>query len=336
MRHSQRLALQATEHQTLANGAILVDHFDPIIHDDILREFPVWNLINKMPAVGDFTNGFEQTAIATARMADKRSMSYSATSPTRAARTPREIKAIVNDLTFGLYDRSVYAAQGRQFGDLDEKDIRDAAFSCLRLWNDQFYNGDIDSSALQFDGLKDSNMIGAGTTVTATTSVVKSIKQKVVDMIDTSARDVSPTHVLVNAQVREYISQEYRKDGDKFPEGDATFGQGADARSSRVQGIDTAAGFLPVVVDKFNSIVTSTTPSTYPTFIITAEKLSWQYIEPLGMAGPEPKLFRIEATNALDYQHKTLMFGALELLGSTNHHARLNVEVRSTVVSPTA
>lgn len=323
---------EATEHQTLANGAILVDEFDPIIFDDVLRNFQVWNIIDKRRAVGDFTNGFEQTAVGNARAADKRAMSYSAASPTRAARTPKEIKAIVRDLTFGLYDRSVYAQQGRKFGDLDAKDVRDCYISVLRFWSDKFYNGDADSDPYEFDGLKDANLIGSGTTVQDSESIVKSIKQKVVDLMNSADRGVMPTHILVNAQVREYISLEYSKAGANFPN-DAV--QGPSGRTSRVASLDTAAGELPLIVDPFNTSVAGT-PVTYPTFIISADKISWQYIEPLGMAGPEPKLFEIAQTNALDVQHKCVMFGAVELLGGTNHHARLNVEARTTVVNPTA
>ena len=324
---------EAVEHQTLANGAILVDDFDPLIFDDVLRQFPIWNILDKRLAVGDFTNGFDQTAVGNARAADKRALSYSAASPTRAARTPKEIKAIVRDLTFGMYDRSVYAQQGRKFGDLDAKDVRDTYVSCLRFWSDKLYNGDADSDPLEFDGLKDSNLIGAGTTVVATVSIVKSIKQAVVDMINSSARGVMPTHILLNAQVREYISLEYAKAGSNFPN---DIVQGPPGRTSRVSSLDTAAGELPLIVDPFNTINTGTTPSTYPTFIISADKISWQYVEPLGMAGPEPKLFEIAMTNALDVQHKCVMFGAVELLGSTNHHTRLNIEARTTVVNPTA
>ena len=325
-----------TSNVTLANGAILVDEYDPIIFDDVLRDFPVWNLIKKIPAVGDFTNGFDQTDVGAAHVADKRALSYSATSPTRTARTPKEIKAIVRDLTFGLYDRSVYAQQGRKFGDLDAKDVRDCYVSCLRLWNQKFYTGDVTGDPLEFDGLNDTNLIGLGSIVEDNESIVKAIKNKVVAMINTSSSDVMPTHVIVNAQAREYISQEYRKDGDKFPESDATFGQGANARTSRVQGIDTAAGFLPIVMDKFNTVYTGSSPNWYNTYIISADKLSWQYVEPLGMTGPDPKLFEIAQTNALDVQHKCVMFGALELLGGTTHHARLRVEARTTVISPTA
>jgi hypothetical protein len=74
---------------------------------------------------------------------------------------------------------------------------------------------------------------------------------------------------------------------------------------------------------------------TYPTLILSEDKVSWQYVEPLGQAGPEPKTFEISLTNALDLQYSTVQFGALELLGGTDHHARLNIEDRSAVVSIT-
>jgi hypothetical protein len=39
-------------------------------------------------------------------------------------------------------------------------------------------------------------------------------------------------------------------------------------------------------------------------------------------------------TNGLDLQYKTVMFGALEIIGTTNHFKRLNIQERSTIVSP--
>ena len=267
--------------------------------------YPIWNIIDKRLAPGDFTNGFDQTAVGNARSANKRSMSYSATSPTRAARTAREIKAIVRDLTLGLYDRSVYQQQGQHFGDLTAKDVGDITTAILRKWSDLFYNGDIDADPLQFDGILD--ILGAGTTVTATQSVVKAIQEKVVAMMNSSSRDVLPTHVLANARIRQIISQEYLLVGDKMPTVQGTKGREPGGDQHRPY------GYLPIIVDPFNAVVAGT-PNTYPTLIISADKVSWQYVEPLGHAGPEPKVFEIVQTNALDTEYKGVMFGALELL----------------------
>ena len=307
-----------------SNGALLVDDYDNVIFDDLMRAAPIWSFIDKRRAVGDFTNGFYQSALGTARFADKRSPSYSATSPTRAARTPKEIKAIWRNLEFGLYDRSVYAQQGQRFGDLTAKDTSDIVVSIMKLWNDAFYHGDAVGSPLEFSGLK--TLLAPGTDVGATTSVVKSIQEHVVTMVNTSVRDVMPTHILANGRVRQIIAQEYFLTGEKFP---YIIGQ----KGEQIGAIDTVVGPLPIIVDPYNSVDVAT-PNVYPTYIVSADKLSWQYIEPLGYAGADPKVFQIALTNTIVQQFTGCMFGALELLGTSDHHLRLNVADRAVVITP--
>jgi len=311
----------------LANGAILVDEYDRMIFDRVLRTYPMWNWISKEVSPGDFTNGFNQSAVATARSADKRNLSYSGTNPTRSARTPQEMKAIVNDLTLGMYDRSVYQVQGRRFGDLTEKDVRDSKNSCFRQWQTLIYTGSTSVSALEFDGLN--KFLGTGAaTVTAATSVVKAIQERVVTMMNVSTYEVLPTDLFVNARVRQIIAAELRKDGaDRIPQ--------MELQGEKIEYLDTAAGPLPIRVDPFNRPVVAT-PTVYRTFILTKDTVNWYYVPPLGNEGAEPKTFDIAQTNALDSQFKTVMFGALDILGIavTDHNFQLNVEDRTTVVSP--
>jgi hypothetical protein len=310
-----------------ANGAIVVDDFDRIIFDDLIRSFPLWGWVPKVKAVGDYTNGFLQSAMGTARFADKRNLLYSATSPTRSARTPQEMKAITRDLVMGLYDRSVYAQQGKRFGDLTAKDISDIYNSMLYTWNDAFFNGDANDDPLEFNGLK---VLLAATlaNVLSTVSVVKTIQEKVVAMMNSTTKDVMPTAILTNARVRQICVQEYRKAGDKMP--DLT-----GSRGERYKAIDTAAGDLPLILDRFCSVIAGT-PNKYPLFIVSQDKLGWYYIEPLGEAGPDPKVLQLIGTTNVDEQFKGVMFGAMDLNGAANHHAYLTVEDRTTVVDPTA
>jgi hypothetical protein len=306
----------------LANGAILVDDYDSIVFDDLRRNFPAWDFIDKRPAPGDFTNGFDESAMGTAAFIAKRTLTFSGSSPSRAARTPKEIKAITRDLEFGLYDRSVYKQQGMRFGDLTAKDVSDITNSIMKIWNDAFYHGNATGSPLEFDGLKS---LLAGPEVGATTSVVKTIQEKVVSMMNSVTKDVRPTHVLVNARVRQIIVQEYRLAGAQNPEY-------VSSRGEKFAAIDTAAGDLPLVVDPFNSVVAGTA-NVYPTYIVSADKMSWQYIEPLGQGGPEPKIFEIVLNNAINQQFKGVMFGALEMLGAAANHARLNILDRAVVIT---
>ena len=312
---------------TLANGAILVDGYDSLIFDDVLRRYPMWNVVDKRLAPGDFTNGFDQTAVGAASATAKRTLTYSATSPTRAARTAQEVKAIVRDITLGLYDRSVYQQTGRRFGELSQKDVGDSVVSCLREWARQFHLGDDDADALEFNGWRD--ILGSVSATAAGTSVVKTLQEGVVTMMNSTAKDVMPTFINCNARVQQIIGQELLKAGDKLRY--FNFGQ----LGENVPYLPTAAGNLPLIVDPWNTVV-SGTPDVYPTLVGSGDKMDWQYVEALGEAGAEPKTFDIAMTNALDSQFKTLMFGTMEFRGGTSHHKRFDLQDRSTVVDPTA
>jgi len=320
---------------TFANGAILVDEWDPIIFDNLLRKFVVWDRIDKKPAVGDFTNGFQETDYGSARSADKRSMGFTPASPTRSARTPREIKAIVRDILFGLYDRSAYTQQGRKFGDLTGKDMQDVYNSMLNKWNDLFYNGSVNGNALEFDGLKALfTAAGKVTTVQATSSVIKAIQNKVVDLVK-AKKNVRPTAILCNARVRQMITDEYLKAGAAIVRPSILPGQSGNNTGQTIPAIDTAVGDLPLIVDPFNTVVPGT-PDVYPTFILQEDLVRWEYIEPLGVAGPEPKVFELPMSTAVDQQYKGLMFGAIDIFGIGDNHWELDIQDRTTVVNPAA
>lgn len=325
--YSQRLEDLAAA-TTLANGAILIDEYDNVIFDDVLRKYPMWNRIDKRPAPGETTGGFDQTGVPTGRAAPVRNLGFAATSPTRAARTRRDIKAIVSDLQFTIFDRSMYQQQGRRFGNLEAKDVRDLSTAVMRNWQSQVYDGNDSVTAEEFDGLK--AILGAGSTVLSTASVVKSINAQIVSMTNTSTKDVMPTAIYTNAMVVHYIAQELLKVGDKLLYAPIMIGGSV----YQIAQMATPVGFLPLFADPFNGVVAGT-PNTYPTFIVSEDKLSWQYVEVLGMAGADPKTFEIALATDLDQQYKTLMFGALEVLGGTNHHSRLNIQARTTVVDPT-
>ena len=97
--------------------------------------------------------------------------------------------------------------------------------------------------------------------------------------------------------------------------------------------IPTSVGMLPLFPDPFNAAIAGT-PLVYPTFILTEDLISWQYVEPLGEATSEPRTFEIALANDLDQEYKSVMFGALDFLGGTNHHKYVQITDRSAVVSP--
>lgn len=314
---------------SFVNGAILIDEYDNIVFDDLRRDFKVWDRIDKRKAPGETTGGFDQTGMAAAFSGAVRSATFAASSPTRSARTRRDVKAIYRDYQTTMFDRSVYQQQGRRFGNLEQKDIQDGMSACLSHWNTLFYTGDATGSPLQFDGLR--NLVTATETVSATTSILYGICNRIDNMVNSTTKIVRPTAIYTNSRVIFMLELELLKVGSKLVYAPIMIGNAV----FQIAQISTPVGMLPLIADPFNASVAGT-PTVYPTFIVSEDKLSWQYVEPLGYPGPEPKTFDISMTNTLNQQYRTVMYGALELLGGTSHHYRLNVENRTTVVDPSA
>ena len=108
-----KLTLEAAT--AFVDGAIIIDEFDDLIFDDVLRRFPIWGRIEKREAPGETTGGFDQTAVGAARSADPRVMGFTAVSPTRAARTRKDIR-----------DRLplVHTAEGLEVGRRERRALR--------------------------------------------------------------------------------------------------------------------------------------------------------------------------------------------------------------------
>jgi len=308
------------------NGALLVDEFDTLILDDIRRESILWNRIDKRLAPGETTNGFDQTGIATGRATPRRTLGFTATGPTRVARTPQTVKAIVSDTTFGIFDRSVYQQQGRRFGNLEQKDVQDLAVACIRQWASEAYLGSASGDDDEFNGLR--TLVPSGTTIQDSESIVTGICDACIAMTNGTSVVTRPSAIYVNAAVIQMINMEYAKIGDKLLYAPIKVG---DSIFDTAQ-IATPIGYLPLIADPWNTVVAGT-PNVYPTFILDESKLSWQYVEVLGAPGADPKTFEIAMTNGLDVQYKSVMFGALEILGSATHVKRLNIESRTTPIS---
>lgn len=309
-------------------GALLIDEYDPIILDDIRRESILWNRIDKRLAPGETTNGFDQTGISTGRAAPRRNLSFSATYATRVARTPKTIKAIVADTQFGIFDRSVYQQQGRRFGNLEAKDVADLGTACIRKWAVLAYTGAAGSNDDEFDGLR--TLVPTGDTIADDQSIVAGICDALIGMTNSTSVVTRPTAIYTNAKVIQMINMELLKVGDKLLYAPIKVG---DSVFDTAQ-LATPVGFMPLIADPWNSVVAGT-PNVYPTFIMDESKLSWQYVEVLGAAGADPRTFEIAMTNALEVQYKTVMFGAMEILGASTHVKRVNIEERSTPVNPT-
>jgi len=138
-----------------------------------------------------------------------------------------------------------------------------------------------------------------------------------------------PTAIYTNAKVVQHLVREFEAVGDKLMTEQIL----VNGSPRQLFMLPTAIGMLPLIPDRFNRSVAGT-PLLYPTFIVTEDLLSWQFVRVLGDPSPDPRTFEIALTNTLNQQFATVMFGAMELLGGTVHHKYVRVETRTTIVSP--
>lgn len=311
---------------SFVDGAIIIDEFDDQIFDDVMRDHPAWGRIDKRPAPGETTGGFDQTAVGAARAADPRSLGFTATSPTRVERTRRTIKAIVTNRDFTIFDRSVGMQQNRPFSDLTDKDVKDMNVACMDTWNTNFYEGV--ASSTEYDGLR-TLLAGDIRTIAAASSVANGLDDIILEMVNRNDRAVRPTGIYTNAKVVQFLVREFESVGDKL----LTEQILVNGSPRQIFMLPTSIGMIPLFADVYNSSIAGS-PVLYPTFILTENLVSWQYVKVLGNSNPEPRTFEIALANDLDQEFSAVMFGAVELLGGTVHHKYVSVESRSTVVSP--
>jgi len=310
------------------DGAIIIDEFDDEIFDDVMRDHPLWGRMDKRPAPGETTGGFDQQAVGAARSASPRALGFTATSPTRLARTRRNIKAIVTNRSFGIFDRSVGMQQTRPFSDLTDKDVRDMNSAIMSEWNTNIYEGDEGGDATEFDGLR--TLLGGDIrTVDALVSVANSLDDIILEMVNRSDRGVRPTAIFTNAKVVQFLIREFEAVGDKLRTEQIL----VNGSPRQLFMLPTAIGMIPLFMDVFNASIAGT-PILYPTFILTERLVSWQFVRVLGSPNPAPRTFEIALLNDLDQEFTAVMFGALELLGGVEHHKYVSVEHRDTIVSP--
>lgn len=309
-------------------GAIIIDEFDDEIFDDVMRDHPAWGRIDKRPAPGETTGGFDQTAVGAARSADPRTLGFTPTTESRAARTRRTIKAIVTNRSFGIFDRSVGMQQARPFSDLTDKDVRDMNTACMAEWNVNFYEGDEGNDATEYDGLR-ILLNGDIRSINDTSSVANGLDDIILEMVNRSDRGVRPTAIFTNAKVVQFLIREFESVGDRLRTEQIL----VNGSPRQLFVLPTAIGMIPLFVDVFNASIAGT-PILFPTFILTERLVSWQFVRVLGSASPTPRTFEIALANDLDQEFTTVMFGAIELLGGTVHHKYVQVATRTTIQSP--
>lgn len=309
-------------------GALITDDFQREITDTLRRNSVLDGRMNYTPATGDISTYYEQNTINGGEAVDPRNITSTATSNPR---TPHgvKIKAITNQVNFGLYD-NLLGKQQNNFPELRAKDLDDMLNGVglhhgKMLWRGTDTNLMVPTN-LQYVGL--AKQITNTFSVGIGASIVSAICAKVASMIASEAYELMPTAIYIHPLAQFYLAEEEKL---------ASFNSTHISNLSKttiaglsVQAIQTAAGVLPLIPEPFmpSAVNATRTGNTdYGFAIVTEKMLEYHYVGDKGIL-----LYELGTTGNLAESYVAVKFGAPVAKGPSYAHAYGVVE-RPTIVA---
>ncbi|MDE2438935.1 MAG: hypothetical protein KGN01_06140 [Patescibacteria group bacterium] len=305
----------------LAPGAIEVNRYQAEIFDLVRRRFPFGQRVNQVPATGQPSRYFEQTAIATATYADPRNIAAGLV-PSQPTRVERYVtlKAIVAQINYSLFDVEVNQQQG-QFAYLEAKDLTDTVDGALKLHDLGLWTGNdtdlINPTTTQYFGVSGqiftAPTVGAvppTTLMSSTGSLVDTFKTKVANMVARQDFEVKPSAIYLNPIASDFFDQEAKAVQLYFNEVEVIPGV-------IVKALPTQAGLLPLIPDPSISVFASLTGGVnlYTGFIVSEEFIEYHWL-----TSPVPRVFQLGLVGSLSGQFTIVKFGAVVVKGPSYAH----------------
>src|SRR5580700_11652615 len=184
----------------LGPGAIEINRYQTEITDIVRRRGVFGQRIKQVPATGQPSRFFEETAIpsptASQAFVDPRNIQPVLQAPTRVERSV-PLKALVSQINYNLFDMEV-GTQQSQFAYLQAKDLIDTVDGVLHTHDVALWNGNDTSlsapTTTQYFGAA-GQIAGAGNvaTITTTESIVDGIKSQIAQMVANTNFAVRPS-----------------------------------------------------------------------------------------------------------------------------------------------
>src|SRR5580658_6850247 len=308
----------------LGPGAIEINRYQTEIFDIVRRRGVFGQRVKQVPATGQPSRFFEETAIAapTASQAfvDPRNIVPTLQAPTRLERTV-PLKALVSEINYNLFDMEV-GTQQSQFAYLQAKDLADAVDGVLRVHDVALWNGNDTSlsnpTTTQYFGAIGQIEAGGNTvTIPTTASIVDGLKSTIAEMVSSSSFDVRPTAIYANPVLLDLIDREVKAEFNVVLSTDVITG------GLRVKMLSTQAGDLPLIPDW--SLSYTGTPGSgsavLPAYIVTEDLIEYHWL-----GDPTPRIFQLGLPSSLSYQYVAVKFGAPVVKGASFAHYQVLVD----------
>ena len=302
----------------LGPGAIEIDRYQTEITDIVRRRGVFGQRMKQVPATGQPSRFFEETAIASPTAAqafvDPRNIAPTLQGPTRLERTV-PLKALVSQINYNLFDMEV-GTQQSQFAYLQAKDLADAVDGLLRTHDVALWNGNDTSlsnpTTPQYFGAIGQIEAGGNTvTIAIGSSIVDGLKSTIAEMVSSSSFDARPTAIYANPVLLDLIDREMKA------EFNVVLSTVQITGGLTVKALSTQAGELPLIPEW--ALPYTGTPgqgnAVLPAYIVTEDLIEYHWL-----TDPNPRVFKLGLPNTLMTQSVVVKFGGVVVKGANYAH----------------
>ena len=302
----------------LGPGAIEINRYQTEIFDIVRRRGVFGQRMKQVPATGQPSRFFEETAIASPSAAqafvDPRNIAPTLQVPTRLERTV-PLKALVSQINYNLFDMEV-GTQQSQFAYLQAKDLADAVDRLLRthdvaLWNGNDTSLSTPTTPQYFGAIGQIEAGGDPVTIPTTASIVDGLKSTIAEMVSNSSFDARPTAIYANPVLLDLIDREMKT------EFNVVLSTVQITGGFTVKALSTQAGELPLIPEW--ALPYTGTPGSgtavLPAYIVTEDLIEYHWL-----TEPNPRIFKLGLPNTLMTQSVVVKFGGMVVKGANYAH----------------
>ncbi len=308
----------------LGPGAIEINRYQTEITDIVRRRGVFGQRMKQMPATGQPSRFFEETAIpspsATQAFVDPRNIQPTLQVPTRVERTV-PLKALVSQINYNLFDMEV-GTQQSQFAYLQAKDLADSVDGLLRTHDVALWNGNDTSlsnptTAQYFGAIGQIEAGGNTVTIAVGASIVDGLKSTIAEMVSSSSFDVRPTAIYANPVLLDLIDREMKA------EFNVVLSTAVITGGLTVKTLSTQAGELPLIPEwalPYTGIPGSGS-AVLPAYIVTEDLIEYHWL-----TDPNPRIFKLGLPSTLMTQSVVVKFGGVVVKGANYAHYEVLVD----------
>lgn len=302
----------------IGTGALYVPVFERQIMDKTRKRGTLLQRVKTKAATGHPTRYFEKVAHETKeKWINPRAITHALDTEVKRIEHSALIKAVVDGITFGMYDREVTAQQGL-YGNLQAQDLQEVVSDMLDAQDRAVWTG----SAKSLLDSESNEYCSVLTQITKTGTIAKdarlstAIMNGVAMLMYNKKYSVTPSAVYMNPMDKARLDTQELDAKDKIKLYDVEVLPGI-----KVTGIMTVAGILPIVTDIYCPIGKIA--------IVDESLLERQYI-----TTPNPRLFQLGTEKDLATRYIAVLFDTFIVRGADYGHLILTIDGESADTIP--